>query len=328
MKRLITLTAVSILIIILSPLSFYKILTAKEQEKTVNYGTVVRLWHIDNFEGGRGSRADFLAARAAEFEKSNAKIHILITVHTKESAALSFESGIYPDAISYGTGFSDAAETARPMTSLDFAAGQISGKTYAYPWCCGGYGIFSLKGEIDRSNLKGRIVLNRAGGAAAAALNGISLENFVIDDGTSAYVDFLNGKYDYLIGTQRDIARFETRGAQVYFSPLESFSDMFQYITIMTDDNAKSAIARAYINHLLSAASQKKLTAIYMLSQTHGIYDSQSPHLYELERNRPKTTLPTFTAGKYLDEFYENALLALKGNEQSLNKLKNFTVNI
>lgn len=328
MKKAIALTVVSILIIVLSPLYFYKILTAKQQEKSASYGTVIKLWHIDNFEGGRGSRADFLAARAAEFEKKNSGIYILITVHTKESAALCFESGIYPDAISYGTGFSDAAETAYPMTSLEFAAAKISGKTYAYPWCYGGYGIFSLKGEIDRSNIKGKIVLNRAGGAAAAALEGINIENFVIDDGTCAYVDFLNGKYDYLIGTQRDIARFETRGVQVYFSPFDSFSDLFQYITIMTNDSAKSTIARAYINHLLSANSQKKLTAIYMLSHTHSIYDSQSPHLFELEKVRPKTTLPAFTASKYLQEFYESAILAVKGNEQSLNILKNFAVNI
>ncbi len=65
----------------------------------------------------------------------------------------------------------------------------------------------------------------------AAALNNLSGEEI---DSLSAYVAFLNGKYRYLLGTQRDRCRFVSRGVEVYEKPLNEFCDLYQYVSVLS----------------------------------------------------------------------------------------------
>ena len=149
--------------------------------------TVVRVWNIDTFEGGKGSRTAFLKSVARELK---GEAYYLVTNYTLEGALSAFAEGDAPDVLSFGVGLSEFAERLLPL-KREFAGGELGGKTLAYPWCMGGYYLFSLtdfEGE-------GRTALSVGGEnlpAVAARLEGISGEE---TESVAAYTGFLSGKY-------------------------------------------------------------------------------------------------------------------------------------
>ena len=70
--------------------------------ETQKYNYVLTLWNIDTFEGGVGSRSDFLSSIALSFADKGSPI--MVVTHTVESAKKAIESGKPPDMISYGVG--------------------------------------------------------------------------------------------------------------------------------------------------------------------------------------------------------------------------------
>ena len=102
--------------------------------------TVVRVWNIDTFEGGKGSRTAFLKSVARELK---GEAFYLVTSYTLEGALSAFAEGDAPDVLSFGVGLSEFAERLLPLP-YSFAGGELGGKTLAYPWCMGGYYLFSL----------------------------------------------------------------------------------------------------------------------------------------------------------------------------------------
>ena len=172
---------------------------------------VVRVWNIDTFEGGKGSRTAFLKSVARELK---GEAYYLVTSYTLEGALTAFAEGDAPDVLSFGVGLSEFAERLLPLP-YSFAGGELGGKTLAYPWCMGGYYLFSLTDfEGD-----GRTALSVGGEnlpAVAARLEGITGEE---TESVAAYTGFLSGKYRYLLGTQRDVCRLssEKRDASLAF---------------------------------------------------------------------------------------------------------------
>ncbi len=225
---------------------------------------ILRLWHIDSFEGGRGSRAAFLSGAAARFERENGGVYVMVRTYTAAGAAAAIEAGNVPDLLSFSCGLDGAAEVCRAI-SLRFGGGEIGGAYYAYPWCCGGYYLFSL--EDDFSAVTAENLLLSDGGnnlpQAAAAFYGIT-GAVACEDSTSAYVHFLNGKYRYMLGTQRDVCRFQTRGANVYALPLTAYNDLYQYIAVTSSDGEKTALCEAFVDSLLSEETQAELSRIGM----------------------------------------------------------------
>ena len=64
----------------------YPACNAKKESEPQPYRGVLRVWHIDSFEGGTGSRAAFLRNAAKTFEQESG-MYVLVTAHTAESAA-------------------------------------------------------------------------------------------------------------------------------------------------------------------------------------------------------------------------------------------------
>jgi hypothetical protein len=150
-----------------------------------------------------------------------------------------------------------------------FVGGEIGGKTYAYPWCAGRYYYFSK--ENDFSSISAEKLLLSKGGEnvpeAAAALSGMAGGGEIeAEDSTSAYVDFLNGKYQYLLGTQRDVCRFASRKAEVYTMPVNEYSDLFQYLAVTAQEKAEISLCLAFLDYLLSDEVQADLSSIGMYS--------------------------------------------------------------
>ena len=216
--------------------------------------TIVRVWNIDTFEGGKGSRTAFLKSVARELK---GEAYYLVTSYTLEGALSAFAEGDAPDVLSFGVGLSEFAERLLPLP-YSFAGGELGGKTLAYPWCMGEYYLFSLtdfEGE-------GRTALSVGGEnlpAVAARLEGITGEE---TESVAAYTGFLSGKYRYLLGTQRDVCRFQTRGVSVQARPLTKYCDLYQYIGILSSEKRDASLA--FVEALLSPEVQGRLSQIGM----------------------------------------------------------------
>ena len=230
------------------------------------YKGILRLWHIDSFEGGKGSRANFLKRAASQYEKSHNGVYFMVNTYTAEGAAQAIAQGDIPDLISFSCGLNVVGEHCRAL-SVNFSGGVIGKDCYAYPWCGGGYYLFCLEEDFSLVNAQNLVISDGGNNLpwVAAALHGLSGEIPTLDS-TSAYVQFLKGEYRYMLGTQRDVCRFQTRGATVYRQPLQEFNDLFQYIAVTTPDADALTACMEFTSFLLSDAVQEKLTEIGMYS--------------------------------------------------------------
>lgn len=267
---------------------------------------IVRVWNVDTFEGGRGSRTAFLKRVANTVKKSG--VYYLVSDYTVEGAEAAFAKGDAPDVLSFGVGFSLAEARSLPL-SRSFAGGETERGCLAYPWCRGGYALYSLTDGFEEA---GKTVISLGRGnlpEVAAALAGIDGE---YAESLTAYVDFLNGKYRYLLGTQRDLSRFAARGTQVFFKPLTGFCDILQYVSVLSAQKREECLA--FVEALLSADTQAALSDIGMYPLTGG-----SGIAAEIER-----TVGVFTPTETLDEIRTAARAeAGTGGKNILKFLKN-----
>lgn len=220
---------------------------------------VVRIWNVDTFEGGKGSRTNFLKSVAQGIQKRNENVYYIVTSYTVEGAKYAFEQGEFPDVLSFGIGLSQFAERSLPL-KYRFAGGTLQGESRAYPWCRGGYYLFSLTEDFDET---GRVALSCGGenlSQVVAQMEGIVGEEV---DSVTAYTGFLGGKYRYLLGTQRDVCRFSVRGVNVYQKTLSAYCDLYQYISILSASKVENC--NAFLDELLTAG-QEKLAQIGMYS--------------------------------------------------------------
>ncbi len=197
---------------------------------------MLSVWQIDNFEGGKGSRADFLQKAGGEFSENN-RCFVTVLSLSAESARLSLSEGNVPDLISYGAGIYGIE---------NFISGY---KT----WCQGGYCLLSTDTNTDFSDVNSQNTVVNEGKdnlSSAAALT-CGLQTAVREKSTGAYVKLINGDYKYLLGTQRDIYRLKTRGVAFTVKPITQFNDLYQNISVTTESKHVKA-AKAYIEYLMS----------------------------------------------------------------------------
>ncbi len=220
---------------------------------------VVRIWNVDTFEGGKGSRTGFLRNVARKFGAREGA-YFLVTSYTAEGAEAAFLEGERPDLISFGPGLSCFLECARPLP-YSFSAGEAEGTVRAVPWCSGGYYLFSATDDFTQA---GRTAISAGGtnlACVAARYADIAGEEMSSE---AAYTGFLAGKYRYLLGTQRDVCRFAARGASVYRRELAGYNDLFQCIALLSAE--KEEICLAFLAELLSPQVQATLSEIGMAS--------------------------------------------------------------
>ena len=75
--------------------------TSGEEKVSGNERIMLKIWQIDSFEGGKGSRADYLQSVGNDFTK-NGGAYISVTALSSEAARLNLSEGNIPDIISYG----------------------------------------------------------------------------------------------------------------------------------------------------------------------------------------------------------------------------------
>ena len=249
---------------------------------------VLTLWQIDSFEGGRGSRAEYLRSLAQDFAKS-ANVYIEVTALSSDAARTNISAGVVPDIISYGAGF--------------YGIESLVSEGYGKAWCRGAYCLIALSGTDFSSVSTANTVINEGKDnlvSVAALFSGLQGADYAAP--TSAYVSLISGEYDFLLGTQRDVIRLQTRGESFEVKPLPEFNDLYQYISVLTRDGEKAAVAEEYINYVLSHG--ESLTRIGMLCDGETLY---SDEMHALEGVDFSYTVPAVASSGAVDEIKKAA---------------------
>lgn len=249
---------------------------------------VLTLWQIDSFEGGRGSRAEYLRSLAQDFAKS-ANVYIEVTALSSDAARTNISAGVMPDIISYGAGF--------------YGIESLVSEGYGKAWCRGAYCIIALSGTDFSSVSTANTVINEGKDnlvSVAALFSGLQGADYAAP--TSAYVSLISGEYEFLLGTQRDVIRLQTRGESFEVKSLTEFNDLYQYISVLTRDGEKAAVAEEYINYVLSHG--ESLTRIGMLCDGETLY---SDEMHALEGVYFSYTIPAVASSGAVDEIKKAA---------------------
>lgn len=315
--------------------------------------TIITLWHIDTFEGGIGSRQDFLSKASVRFEKRYDGIFVCVIGYTVEEAQENMNKGVYPDMISYGIGF-DNYRNMREIRAKSKYFCTSGGKKAAVGWCRGGYVLLSHGSEESGDNLSGesidecfagskgqanakttdnspdkdeKIIISKGKYTSpeiALALSGTDVKNYDIKSPTEAYSYFLKNKNAKLLGTQRDIWRLENRQVPFKIEKVCSFSDLVQYISVYTSDENKNFYSQKFIEYLLSEDSQKRLTQIGMLTVNDKNIYSQDDAVNVLENSDINGGLYVFTDREKIEKLQSEAVGILNGDNKNLSKLRDY----
>ena len=143
----------------------------------------------------------------------------MVSSYTAEGAAAAIREGNLPDMLSFGIGFSEAAESCLKINGRSFAGGLVGKECRAVPWCRGGYALFCLEDGFEDAGAANTVV--SLGGSnqplAAAALLPLT-GNIAAEESTSAYVpkiflryqnklDKKSESYDIIMDILQDLER-------------------------------------------------------------------------------------------------------------------------
>ena len=304
----------------------YPAANAEDEREPVEYGGILRLWHIDSFEGGKGSRASFLRDVARDYAGESG-VFVLVSTYTAESAAAAIKGGDIPDLLSFGTDCPFAADVARPLEGYSFPYARAGGDTLAYPWCRGAYFLF-LTGKDPAGATAQNTVLGTNGktaAAVAAVRGGLPSGDYRQEEPLRAYSDLVSGKYSYLVATQRDYWRLSAKGVSFRAEPLGDFSDLWQYMCVCTGQKEAYARCLAFLDYLLSEDVQARLPRIGMLSAKYAVYGNESV-LLQADALKPALSVSAFLSEEARAALLDSAVLALRGDKNGAKKLENFLI--
>ena len=289
------------------------------------YKGIITVWHIDGFEGGSGSRKQFLLKMSREFEKQNSGVLVMVINHTFSSLKEGIDKGNYPDIISYSNG-AEVNGMQELNLSRAVVGGKIGGKVYATAWCRGGYVLIKNSNALDKR--QNTIIVSQAEFTQpllAMALEGLEFDNIEVHKPMDAYVKFTSNKYTYFLGTQRDVVRLSNRGMEVECVPLTAFNDLYQYMALTCTDSMKSVYARRFIEFIISDSVQAKLNEICMLSPYIQVVN-QIETLNGMQNLNDFKSISCFSHHELLKEIQDLSLSILKGSKEDINKIKNLLI--
>lgn len=222
-----------------------------------NDKSVLQLWQIYSFEGGKGSRADYLQKKGNAFSKEYGA-YVTVTALSAEAAVLNLENGNIPDLISYGAG----------ICGLESYIGSFT------TWCHGGYCLLAVDANADFTNVNAENTVINSGknNYTSAAAMFYGLQNAEYEKPSGAYVKLINGDYKYLLGTQRDIFRLKTRGVGFTVKPVTEFNDLYQNISVV-DKSANFSVAQRFVGYLMS--HRDDVNKLGLMTESSGLYDDE-----------------------------------------------------
>lgn len=303
------------------------IIEQKLTTEAESYLGVISMWQIDSFEGGVGSRKQFLLKVARGFEKKNKGVLVMVSNMTKDGAEENFKNGVFPDIISYGNGLNLQNVSEFEVTNT-VKGGLVGDKVFATAWCRGGYAIITNP-NCQKNSENNKLLISKSEYTQPLISLIVSdeqkTENVEILQPMDAYVKFVSGKIKSFLGTQRDVNRLEARGMQVQVSPLSGYNDLYQYVSITSSDQLKRYYSEKFVNYLVSEQVQKQLNSIGMFSCFYNV-EFQNEHLTQMQKMGEFQTISAFTSVQKINEMNRLSLLAMNGDKEAKIKIKNMLI--
>ncbi len=225
----------------------------------------IEIWQVDTFEGGINSRAGFLKSVAQDYEKKNKRVLISVRQMTVEGVLKALKEGALPDIISYGAGLEEIKPYAQGITTSVKSPfyEEENGKVLALGWAYGVYVKIEKKGDSCDKLIVSQNTYNQP--LLAYYFNDLSYENVEVLSPKDAYSKFNLSKNVALLGTQRDLFRLSNKEVQIEIQPLIEFSDLVQYVSILSTDNNKAKILSEFVELLLLDFQEKIPSKIGLL---------------------------------------------------------------
>lgn len=309
----------------------YKIVESGVDTTPENYKGVITIWQIDSFEGGIGSRKQYLLKVARAFEKKYQGVLVMVINQTPEGVINAYKNGQIPDLISYGTG-TEIKGCEQILTDRKVSGGMVGDTCYATAWCRGGYVLLTNPNLTANLDIKDKNIekLLVSQGEFTQPLTSFILEGYraseiEILDPMSAYIKFTSGKVSHFLATQRDICRLINRGMEFNVIPLENYNDLYQYISITSLNVQKRFYAQQFVNYLVSDSVQESLSLIGMYSPYVNVEYSETQHQL-MQKVKSNINVSAFASTITLKEMQRLSTLAVKGDENALNKIKNMCI--
>ena len=237
-KRIALLIVIALLIIAVPVMATVINVKAAEKEEDMQ---VLNLWQIDGFEGGKGSRAQYLKDKSIKLFK-NKNVYLNVVSLSSEAAKENLALGEVPDMISCAPTFNAHLP-------------HINERDFSYKtWCFGSYFILALGENVDFSDVDSNNTVVNTGKENLSDIAAITcgLGGATMKEPTNAYLQLLSGKFKYLLGTQRDIYRLKTRGESYSAKQVTQFNDLYQNISILTRDLKRYETCRQFVEYIVS----------------------------------------------------------------------------
>ena len=130
------------------------------------------------------------------------------------------------------------------------------------------------------------------------------LEGATEEAPTAAYVSLINGEYEYLLGTQRDIIRLQTRKQSFNVFPLTCFNDLYQNFSVIAEGEKQSA-CRDYIDYVISESEN-----LYKTGMFYGELHLYSDEMNALEKVSAEFIVPPIVSEEYISRLKSAASAA------------------
>lgn len=302
-------------------------LTKRSDNLPLDYKGIITMWQVDSFEGGTGSRKQFLLKAARGFERAHEGVLVMVSNYTEEGVKENLEKGIVPDLISYGAG-TEIGEVNSLEIKTSFKGGKVGEKTLAVAWCRGGYVLIENPNAKEKKGEEGMLLVSQGKYTQpliALCAEEITAEKIVVKEPMDAYVKFVSGTVKKFLATQRDVVRLKNRGFEAQITPLEKFNDLFQYVSVTSKDEVKKRYAEKFIEYLISEKVQNALGEIAMFSVEMQA-KLEDEKLIQMQSANNFITISAFTPRETLLLLHGEGMDALRGNESAQNKIKNMFI--
>ncbi len=275
----------------------------------------IEIWQVDTFEGGIGSRASFLKSVAKEYEKKNKMVLFSVRQMTLEGTIKALKDGSVPDIISYGVGLSEIKPYLKEITAKiesPFTESE-EGKVLAVGWA---YGLYV---KIDKKGQKGEKLIVSQNTFTQPLFsyyyNNLEYDEIEVLPPKDAYSKFNLSKNCSLLGTQRDLFRLSQKSVEIDFEPLGGFSDLIQYVSILSKETKKLKILNEFVELLFGEIQEKIPSSIGLIpvSNLSKIVDNEV--IGTLIGVKIDKTISVFTKNEALFSLQRDAFYNIKNNE-------------
>lgn len=318
----------------------------------------LKVWNIDDFEGGSGNRTSFLESVARQFEKQNSGLYIVVQNISAEEAFNAITNGTMPDLISFShySGYmlqnvlQDYSGQIYVRSDL-ISYAKLNDVVKAVPWYLSGYCLignkelqpnlslscqtmysYNISGKISKPSVSVGLANSFAllatikNGAQIAGTNNV-IPHFDTTTTFQAYNDFCSQKSaSILLGTARDFYRVHNKVElglmQCDFKPLGGFTDLIGYMGICQS----KPFTTEFIEFLTSPSIQNQLKNIGLFSTTFNeIYtDNEFYSAFEKVLHRKISSINVFMDKSQKDKLWKQSINATFGNRDALNYVKKY----